>query len=547
MEKYESHDMNTTYLLHNKYTGFNTNNYYSYISYFEELVSLYQSIQHILLISLNDVFLKNNLHSLLNDGLIRDTIDVIVKHEYDLNKILKTPENFSESSGNDSINMFLNYSKKCEELLSSNLIEHPFTENKTNSLIAIDNYSSYKKSKHTPIMNKTKKNYEVEKLSQYMLDIIEKENLKNLIEMGCGKSYLTDSILLSDDMVYIGLDRKDDLIDKSTKSNKKKNLFVLNHEITLENFSEIFEKEIKSKLNKNIDENKIMLFGLHSCGNLTSDTIKIFFQKKEFTHIVIVGCCLNLLKEYVSDEVQKESKIFKEYLSNIGYDNKGNFLEQTLLYEYDYAKVGFPLSHYILNKHKGLFLTRTVRNASMQSFPKKQDCLIDSKKNLFYKKIFFRTLLQSFLEEFLVELKNVYGFGKIEINTDDDFCRYLNIVFKNLGKIIKINSNKENPQIENENLLKKLNHLQSLMFEENGYSIKSSVLLEFLKTFDELENVLWAVYVIRLKFAKIIEYIIALDRIIFMVERGISNVHLVKIFDESVSVRNILIYATKSN
>jgi hypothetical protein len=547
MEKYENLNMDD--LLHEKLTSCNKNISNSYKSYFEELVSLYQSIQHILLISLNDVFLKTNLNSLLMDELIKDTIDIIVKHENDLNKILKTQEKFSQCSENETLNKFLMYSKKCEELLSSKLIEYPFSENKTESAIPIpipiDNHSSFKKGKNIPKKHKSKKNYEVEKLSQYMLDIIEKENLKNLIEMGCGKSYLTDSILLSDDMVYIGLDRKDDLIDKSTKSNKKKNLFVLNHDITLENFSEIFEKEIESKLNKSIDEKKIMLFGLHSCGNLTSDTIKIFFQRKEFTHIVIVGCCLNLLKEYVSEEVQNKSEIFKEYLANIGYDNKGNFLEQTLLYEYDYAKVGFPLSEYILKKHKGLFLTRTVRNASMQSFPKKEDCLIESKKNLFYKKIFFRTLLQSFLEEFFVELKNVYGFGKIDITTDDDFGRYLNIVFKNLHKLIKNNSNKEKLQIENENLLKKLNDLQSILFEENFDCIKSSVLLEYVKKFEELENVLWAVYVIRLKFAKIIEYIIALDRIIFMQERGISNVHLVNIFDESVSVRNILIYATK--
>ena len=50
---------------------------------------------------------------------------------------------------------------------------------------------------------------------------------------------------------------------------------------------------------------------------------------------------------------------------------------------------------------------------------------------------------------------------------------------------------------------------------------------------------------IRMKFSKLIEYIIALDRIIYLFENNIYNIRLIKTFNESLSTRNILIYASK--
>ena len=73
----------------------------------------------------------------------------------------------------DKENLFTKYSKRCEELLLSNLIEHPKFE--ANSKICND--------KLNKIKLKSKKNYEVEKLSQYMLEIINKENIKNFMNM----------------------------------------------------------------------------------------------------------------------------------------------------------------------------------------------------------------------------------------------------------------------------------------------------------------------------------------------------------------------------
>jgi hypothetical protein len=478
-------------------------------------ISLYQSLQKILLISLNDMFFKENLEILLNEKLVLDTIKILKEHNYNLDKLL-SPKIYDIENFQD--NLFTYYSKIMFDLLSNPLIiQHEHNPSTTNKRIK----QSFKKS------------YEVDVLSNYLVNILESENLKCILEMGCGKSYLTDDIMISDDMLYIGVDRKDDLIDKTSKvlnSTGKENSYVLNYNVTVSNFGELYGSEIQSIFNKKSENNqiydKILLFGLHSCGNLTSDTIKLFTQYDCFSHIVIVGCCLNLLKEYVSKEAV-ETEEFKYYIKNIGYDNKGNFLEQTLLYDYKFEDIGYPMSQYIIFNYPKLFLSRTVRNSSMQSLPKNEDKIFDSKNNIFYKKSLYRTMLQAFFEIFFPSLKNYYGFGKVKLEIKDDFNVYLGQIFNNL-------INKSNIQGKEEliSLKEKLNK-------------DSCIVDQFYNDFLQYEDLLWAFYTIRLKFSRIVEYIIALDRIIYMKEKGVNKIELIKIFDENCSVRNLLIYASK--
>jgi hypothetical protein len=341
--------------------------------------------------------------------------------------------------------------------------------------------------------------------------------------MGCGKSYLTDYIILDDSMTYIGIDKKDDLIEKIKKN--KDNEYHLNYFVTIDNFPELYDQLIEDKINN--DGNKL-LFGLHSCGNLSTDSIRIFTENKCFNNLAIVGCCLNLLTEYVNDKV-RNSDIFNFYMNNIGYDNKGNFLETTIKFEQP-EKAGFPLSNYIANNYD-IFLSRQVRNSSMQTFSKK-DKIINSTNNIYLKKIYFRSLLQVFLEKHFPEMKNIYGFGKVDIKEEETFFNYVEKIFKNIDKIIKKSDSDVFKKCKD-----KYNKMDRIELE--------NMINEFVKEFEEYEDILWAMYVIRPVFAKIIEIIIALDRVIYLKENSIQNVRLIKVFDENISVRNLLIYASK--
>ena len=146
-------------------------------------------------------------------------------------------------------------------------------------------------------------------------------------------------------------------------------------------------------------------------------------------------------------------------------------------------------------------------------------------KSIITKKNFYRSLLQKFLEDNLEEYGNIYGIGKIKFVENCTFSEYLKDFLIELGK------NEKNEKISQKinELLKEIENKGNKFFEENKFLI----------------NRHYALSLIRIKFAKIIEYIVALDRIIFLIENGINNVKLIRIFNNHISPRNLLIYATK--
>lgn len=684
------------------------------------LFEILSEINHILIINTNEIFLDDILNKLKKDPLIIDTIKLLKLTNFDLSKVSYSNEffedienhnknissknqtevtnnnsihinisnlnNISENNNNNTNNKEHEYiniksntycvlAKKLErilneiQLISNNysekakeIMEKEALEKQEQKKIKIPKIPKNEKEKKQKMKNK--KSYEVDVLSKYMIDIFSENGIKNVIEMGCGKSYLTNNILINDDMVYFGIDKKDHLIEKSELKSKK-NIFLINEIVHYENFDGIYQEQIKGKLisnsvveetnknnnnnfininndkangnietyndnnqnlknensftetknnqnnnsnnknkivynlinnlenNKKNTRNKIMLFGLHSCGNLTSDSIKIFVKNSVLTHLVIVGCCLNLLVEYVSPEV-KSCIFFKEYFASIGYDNKGTFLENTLSSDWDFRKIGYPLCEYITTRYKHVFLGRPLRNIAMQNIPKTEDNLINARKNFKYKNLLFRTMLQKFFEDFLLELKFIYGYGKLQLALNDSFSLYIKNCLLRIEKMIdesdlkikevdnallkmkvvdlrrrikfipeenvfKVNNNNE---IKNFNCSNKNNNedkIEDKMIKENeknNFVVNESEsdfikdedkinIESFHEKFLEYENVLWSFYAIRIKFAKIIEYIIALDRIIFLKENNVENVELVKIFDDNKSARNLLIYASK--
>lgn len=407
--------------------------------------------------------------------------------------------------------------------------------------------------------------------------------------MGCGKSYLTDDELIKDEIVYFGIDKMDHLIHNS-KLKTKENVYLINEIVDYENFNKIYEDQIKLKLsenkylikkdieikqenellnNDNTNNHKIMLFGLHACGNLTSDSLKIFARNKVLTHLVMVGCCFNLLTEYISKETI-DTKTYQDYINSIGYNNKGGYLESTLMYDWDFRKVGYPLSSHIRENYKDKFLGRAIRNIAMQNIPKEKDYDINSSKNYKYKNLLFRTMLQCFFEVHFPELKYIYGYDKLKLEIEDSFSFYVKNFLLRLEEMINdgelnikgVSNDSLNEKVKN--LLKRIKYIP----EENKSENKDDLIItskdneedkkkdlkeedekidleEFYDYYKNHENILWAFFTLRVKFIKIVEYIVAIDRILYLFENGIHKIQLVKIFDGNRSPRNLLIYASK--
>ena len=485
-----------------------SNNIKDYYVLLSKMIELYEVIQPILLINLNDLFKEKNILLLQNNALIKDTITILKQNNFNFNALLQ-----NEIFDNNKDNLYIKLSNTLKELLRDKCIEsNGATEEKMVIL-----------TKNRKNLFKKKKEHEARQLSNFIHGIFSKTKLETMLEIGCGKSYLTESLLKDNpNCLYIGIDMKEKLIEKSQQIYSNQNVIVLSGIVTANNFDEFYIKNIKQHIKEHKKaEKNIFLFGLHSCGNLTSDTLRLFANHEFFSHLAIVSCCMNLLTEYVTPTAQ-QTELFKDYEANVGVNNKGEKLEQTLVYTEEEAKTaGYPLSNFMLTQYPKMFLSRTIRNSAMQKNTETGEI-----NSLQYKKILYRTYLQVFFEHYIPELGLTYGFGKVDLNNEDTFKDYL----FNILDVIK--------KDKDEAFHKKVDDIKS-----NAESILKEFLSKYEK--EEVINLLWGANMIRMKFSKLIEYIIALDRIIYLFENKIYNVRLIKTFNECLSTRNILIYADK--
>ena len=485
----------------------------------DQFFSLFIEIKEVFSINLNDAFKSNNFNKIISHKFLLDTELILLQYNNDINKILQL-KSFQENINNinqltSENNLFIKYCLQYEKILESDLIINKEEENE--EIIEGHFSQNIPKSK----IFKNKKEHEIKRLSEFINKTI-KNDTEVLFEFGCGKSYLTDALLSTDNknLIYIGVDMNKNLIDKAKKTFEKyKNVYLINNFIDFEQFNDFYEKNLKNILIENNKLNKnIFLFGLHNCGNLTSNTLKIFLQNSYFKSIAIIGCCLNLLNEYINPET-KESKEFKDFYNSIGYDKNNKFLDNSLIFDLN-NKVGYPLSNYIKNKYKHIFFGKDIRNAAMlNNIENAPFDSISTQKN------FYRALLQKFLEENLEEYSNIYGLGKNKFIENSSFSNYVK------EYLIQIKNKEKDVNILNkiENLMKNTDKICIKFYEDNKFLIGKH----------------YALNLIRIKFAKIVEYIVALDRVIFLIEKGIDNVKLIRIFNNHISPRNLLIYASK--
>ena len=494
------------------------NQIHEYEKLIDQFFSLFNDIKEIFSINLNDALKTKNYNKMLSNKFLSDTELILNKYNNDINKILQLKtfqegENSSNNNQLDSDNFFIKYSLQYEKILENNLIINKEEDN-------ISGHFSQNISKDKIFKNK--KDHEIKKLSDFINKSITND-IEVLFEFGCGKSYLTDALLSTDNknLIYIGVDMNKKVIDKAKKTFEKyKNVHLINSYIDFEKFNEFYEENLKSILSSNNKLNKnIFLFGLHNCGNLTSNTLKIFLQNNYFKSIAIIGCCLNLLNEYINPET-KSSKEFTDFYNSIGYDKNNKFLDSSFIYDINDNNIGYPLSDYIKKNYKNIFFGKDIRNAAMlNNIENAPYDSISTHKN------FFRALLQKFLEENLNEYANIYGLGKNKYNDKYTFTEYVK------DFLIQIKNREKDEKIleKIEKLINDVDIVGNKFYEENKFLLSKH----------------YALNLIRIKFAKIVEYIVALDRVIFLLEKGINNVKLIRIFNNHISPRNLLIYASK--
>jgi hypothetical protein len=186
----------------------------------------------------------------------------------------------------------------------------------------------------TAVAMSDKKRHEVNRMTSFVGFLAKAVDINQVIDIGSGRGYLSESLALSCHLKTIGLDSK----EGNTKSARKRNQLVeklskhasKGHVLSYLPVTEMvdvqdehsFLDRFVEKYPGIVDANEpIGLIGLHTCGGLSHVIQRLFLCHSQFRFLCYVGCCYHLQSE--CDE-------------------------------------GFPLSLYM--KKKGAILSQTARN-----------------------------------------------------------------------------------------------------------------------------------------------------------------------------------------
>lgn len=357
---------------------------------------------------------------------------------------------------------------------------------------------------------KEKKNHEVEIISRTVAALANARGKNHfIVDVGDGKGYLSSRLNLEFKQKVLGVDGNQNNTVEAVKRNnqlrkrwkglvnkeaRKKNLDSLDHSDVEPLQSDLYKttskmifadtdlKELVKKTFPDEGDSDICLVGLHTCGNLSPNSLKQFVRSDEFKILCNVGCCYHLLFEEFEDD----------------------FFNDEIRVMDDQDESGFPMSSFLRNQNYKL--GRNARMLAAQCYER-----VIAKKNMPGDSIFYRALFEKVLREKWLtdDPEKVVKLGRIKFSNFEDYLR------KGCKKF-DINMDLTSEEIE-----------------------------KLMRDYEFDRRLINLNYFIRLLMAKVIETLILFDRYLFLLEHNVENVFLVKIFDPIISPRNYCLIAIK--
>ncbi|KAI8364399.1 methyltransferase domain-containing protein [Blakeslea trispora] len=245
-----------------------------------------------------------------------------------------------------------------------------------------------------------KKIHEVERMTPVIQRIASSQQVESVVDLGAGQGYLSRSLAFRSNLKVLAVDSSeiqtcgakkfDERIMKKLSSDVLK-LYHVTDFITPENASTILPK-----WSDHPEDEKWLLCGLHTCGDLASMMLRLFATSSDITCFVNVGCCYHFLTERDEADV-----------------------------------VGFPLSQHV--KQSGFYLGPTPKMLSCQAPARWEDQLEETL--MAYEHHFFRALLQAIMvEKGITDASKAPVIGRLNKKKDfTSFSVYVQVASKRLN------------------------------------------------------------------------------------------------------------------
>ena len=350
-----------------------------------------------------------------------------------------------------------------------------------------------------------KKNHEIQVFSSSIEEMVNSTGCPYVVDIGSGKGYLGQRLTEDRGCLVLGIEgstscsesahnrqkqinKLNNGLSKSDRSEKRPLMKTITQEIgdaTVEDSSS-FVHIIKMNLdaedvNWNCTNNSLLV-GLHACGDLTAHTLKLFTKETYFRGIQIVGCCYNLCTE--------------------------THLNRHLIAETDAAgPAHFPLSSYV--KSKNIYLGKVARQLACQSPEKWQALEQELQPSLLYRSVLQKVVCDLNVD---VDILSKVKFRKIG-KRSASFVDYMTQVYKYL--------------------------------DANEVGLIAAMAEEYYERYSRRWEEMKIFHWLRMQLAPCLEKLILLDRLCYLMENGLSNASVVKMFDTSLSPRCFAIVCEK--
>jgi hypothetical protein len=137
-------------------------------------------------------------------------------------------------------------------------------------------------------------------MSPVIKEMAKKNAISSIVDLGAGQGYLSRTLAFKSNLKVLAVDsstvqtcgaKRFDEIAAKYIGKDELDLHHVTEMITHENASTILSKWSDS----DVQDEKWLLCGLHTCGDLSTMMLRLFISSAEITSLVNIGCCYHFL------------------------------------------------------------------------------------------------------------------------------------------------------------------------------------------------------------------------------------------------------------